>query len=65
MFLHLEFTDGSNPWYFFGNEKECQKQLENWIKKYSIDTKDSMDNGVKIGIMGTVHIPKKRSALSF
>lgn len=42
MFLHLTFTDGSNPFIFYGQKPgdttraECMKELQRWEKRYEV-----------------------------
>lgn len=38
MFLHLTFTDGSNPFIFPGDttRAECMKELQRWEKRYEV-----------------------------
>lgn len=66
MFIHLSFTDGSNPWFCFGDDKECDKRLKEWEAKYVVDTKNVLnDKKEKVGVMGIVHIPKDQHDESF
>lgn len=36
-YIHLSFSDGSNPWIFYGNALECMKQLERWKRHYNVE----------------------------
>ena len=36
-YIHLSFSDGSNPWMFYGNALECMEELERWKKHYNIE----------------------------
>ena len=35
-YIHFTFTDGSNPYVFYGHPSECMKELERWKKRYSV-----------------------------
>lgn len=52
MFLHITFTDGSNPWVRFADcSKDISKDLRSWKRHYIIVDKYKTENG---GIMVTV-----------
>lgn len=36
-YIHLSFSDGSNPFVFYGSALECMKELKRWIKYFSIE----------------------------
>ena len=36
-YIHLSFSDGSNPFVFYGNPPECMKELERWKKRYHVE----------------------------
>lgn len=36
-YIHLSFSDGSNPWVFYGNAIECMKELDKWKKHYYVE----------------------------
>ena len=36
-YIHLSFSDGSNPYVFYGNPSECMKELERWKKRYRVE----------------------------
>jgi hypothetical protein len=36
-YIHLSFSDGSNPWIFYGDTLECMKKLDRWKKRFSIE----------------------------
>lgn len=36
-YIHLSFSDGSNPFVFYGNRSECMKELERWKKHYCVE----------------------------
>lgn len=35
-YIHLSFSDGSNPWIFYGNALECMEELDKWKKHYYV-----------------------------
>ena len=35
-YIHLSFSDGSNPFVFYGSALECMKELRRWEKHFSI-----------------------------
>ena len=54
MFLHIEFTNGSNPYYLYGPGETLEKDLKRWEKNYNtISRKDTPD-----GIMTTLEEKK-------
>lgn len=36
-YIHLSFSDGSNPFVFHGTTPECMKELERWKKRYYVE----------------------------
>lgn len=36
-YIHLSFSDGSNPLVFYGSTLECMKELNSWTKHFSIE----------------------------
>lgn len=36
-YIHLSFSDGSNPWIFYGDTPECMKKLDRWKKHFTIE----------------------------
>ena len=36
-YIHLSFSDGSNPFVFYGSTLECMKELKRWTKHFSIE----------------------------
>ena len=36
-YIHLSFSDNSNPFVFYGNTLECMKELERWEKRYHVE----------------------------
>lgn len=36
-YIHLSFSDGSNPFVFYGSALECMKELKRWTKHFSIE----------------------------
>lgn len=53
MILHLTFTDGSNPYVAFGDNKKIARELKKWQRKYDISLEEKEDM-----ILGLVHVPK-------
>lgn len=39
-FVHISFTNGSNPWFFYGSAKECLRKLVQWGKVYDVNFAD-------------------------
>lgn len=37
MYLHIVFTDGSNPWVSFGDEAKLSKELRKWRRNYIVE----------------------------
>ena len=35
-YIHFSFSNGSNPYVFYGNTTECMNELERWRKNYKI-----------------------------
>ncbi len=36
-YMHFSFSDGSNPFVFYGSTLECMKELKRWAKHFSIE----------------------------
>lgn len=36
-YMHFSFSDGSNPFVFYGSTLECMKELKRWEKHFSIE----------------------------
>lgn len=36
MYLHITFTNGSNPFLKYGTEKELNKELKKWEKNWDL-----------------------------
>lgn len=36
-YIHFNFSDGSNPYVFYGYPSECIKELERWRKRYQVN----------------------------
>jgi hypothetical protein len=36
IWIHFEFSDGSNPYIFKGSPLECLEELERWEKRFNI-----------------------------
>lgn len=34
MILHVTFSDGSNPWVFYGTRQEVAKHWRRWVKNH-------------------------------
>ena len=53
MYLHIEFTNGSNPYLKYGTEDELLKEIKKWEKEWNLvkETVAGFVNG-KPGIIG-------------
>lgn len=41
MYLHITFTDGSNPYVMFGDEEKLNKELKRWKRNFDIVTENA------------------------
>ena len=37
IYLTIDFTNGSNPYLFYGTREECFKELTRWSKNYKLE----------------------------
>lgn len=54
MFLHLTFTNGSNPFVFYGpktgdtTKADCMKELQRWKRRYDVIDQSEKDGGLYV-----------------
>lgn len=36
-YLHIEFTNGSNPWVSYGDKRKLTNELKRWSRNYVLD----------------------------
>lgn len=52
MFLHLTFTNGNNPFVFYGPKPgdtikaDCMKELQRWKRQYDVIDLEEKDGGL-------------------
>lgn len=45
-FLHLSFSDGSNPFFYRGTKADMSKEIKKWEKNFTITVVKQDANGI-------------------
>ena len=49
MYLHIEFSDGSNPKLYIGrSEMEIRKELQKWQRHYTLEIVKLTEGGINV-----------------